>query len=822
MRQSRSRTGRCAATAVLVAVLLVGRPEGAALAQNNQHCGDVSRNEIWGSQDAHFVNCTVTVRNSKLTIAQGSQVFMAQGASIVVAAGSTLEIAGNFDANEPVRILPNDREVTPGFWGQIRFQSGSVDSFIRFAFIQGGGQGGVPMIEADAPVRLLRADLQKAGGVSLALLANVTGPSLNEAGQSVTGRCALVNLNPGSNGRDGILVKAEDESDIVDSQAWHNFCVPYLLEQDLTIGGPDSPTLSVSDGVVMRFGPGAGVVAGMDAENRGQLEVTGSTEKSVTLSGIEERPGSWSGVTFSPFNDPAGGSNSLYFARVEYGGSLDRAMVRVHSPALLTLDSVFANAPGYPLEIVPSAVSDVTEGLASTADTAFQGNGIQRIKVLAAAQDPDLPENCSWRHPGVPLDLDGDLSIRGGARDVSLSLERNLHLRFAPGAGLLVGPGAWLRVDASRSAPVRIEGQSAAAGSWSGLRIADGAKGVELAGLDLGYGGGENEPMLQWGNAPGTMTSSTLHHAAGHPLMVAAPRLDAVAGEDQDDPGLRNRYVDNGIQRLLIDTRLPLDQRLVTLTDPGLPLEAVGTLTIASAVNTVVKMGGGLDLRFRPGHGLRLGGPDLRADLTFVAGRSGQPVRMGPLEPEAMVAWAGAHALKGAALNGRGLEVVASPSMSEQDAVLHLDQAVAELDGLMLRGAGSGIGLRVGDGSQMTLSGARIGGFAVGVLNEAAGLLSIERSIIAGNSGWGLQSRRTDSCVLATLVYWGSANGPADPSAALDGCMDVAHAGGGDKVSDHVQWWRYAIDEAFTPASGMGPGVRRVFLPQLLSAGTLP
>lgn len=126
----------------------------------------------------------------------------------------------------------------------------------------------------------------------------------------------------------------------------------------------------------------------------------------------------------------------------------------------------------------------------------------------------------------------------------------------------------------------------------------------------------------------------------------------------------------------------------------------------------------------------------------------------------------------------------------------------------------------MGDGAQMTLAGARISGFAVGIQNGASGTLSVDRSVIAGNRNWGLLNLRTDSCLPATLVYWGRPGGPEDPSDAKDGCMDVAYAGGGDKVSDHVQWWRYAIDEAFTPAEGIGPGVRRVFLPQLLAAGS--
>lgn len=822
MRQTWMRIGRGAVAALLAAAIPFGRPSGRALAQNNQHCGDVSRNETWGSQDAHFVNCTVTVRNSKLTIAQGAQLFMAQGASIVVAAGSTLEIAGNFDANEPVRILPNDRDVSPGFWGQIRYQSGSVDNFIRFAFIQGGGQGGVPMIEADAPVRVLRADLQKSAGPPMAFLANIAGPSLDEAGQSVTGRCGLVNLNPGSNGRDGILIKAEDEADIVDGQTWHDFCVPYLVEQDLAIGGPDGPTLTLTDGVVMRFGRGAGIIAGTDAESPGQFEVTGSTERSVTLSGIEERPGSWDGVTFSPFVDPAGVSNSLYFARVEYGGSVDKAMVRVHCPTLPTLDSVFAHAPGYPVEIVPSAVSDLTEGLASTSANAFVDNAVQRIKVLAAAADPDILENSNWKHPGVPLELDGDLSWRGAGRDVSLNLEHGLRLLFPVGAGMHVGAGGGLRVDASRSSPVRLEGLEARPGSWSGLRLADGVKGVEINGLDMGFGGSATEAMLEWGNAQGSLLSSTLHDAVGYPAAVAAPRLEALAGEDQEDPGLRNRYQGNGIQRLLVRTRLPLEQRLVTLVDPGLPLEADGSLTIASSVNTVVKMGGGLDLRFRQDQGLLLSGTDLRADLTFAPGRSGLPVHMGPLDLEGGQTWKGLRALKGAAINGGGLVLEGEVAGGgDAGALLDLDEGVAELNDLVLRGAGAGIGLRVSSGARMTLTGAHVSGFATGILNEATGFLSVERSVIAGNRDWGLLSLRSDSCVLALRVYWGKPKGPEDMSAAQDGCVDAAYAGGGDKVSDHVQWWPYAVDERYTPAQGLGPGMRSLYLP-LLRGGSTP
>lgn len=810
--QRHQAMGGLPGSALCLALYLLAATAGPAAAQNNQHCGDVSRNETWGSQDAHFVNCTVTIRNSKLVIAQGAQILMAQGASIIVASGSTLEIAGNADANEPVRILPNDREVQPGFWGQIRFQTGSVDSFIRYAFIQGGGSGGQAMIEAEAPVRLLRADLQKSGGPPVALQANIAGPSLDEAGQSVANRCGLLNLNPGSNGRDGIVIKAGDEADIVESQNWHDFCVPYLIEEDLWIGAPGGPTLTFTDGVEVRLGRNAELRAGIDEENPGQLEATGSPDRPVSLRGIEETPGSWRGLTFTAFNDPSGGSNSLYFTEISHGGSAERAMVQVHCPTLATLDVAFKHAPAYPLELLPSAVSDVTEGLAPVAAAAFEGNGQQRIKVLSAAVAPDLTENSTWKHPGVPLELDGDLSLRGQARDISLSLERGLQLRFPPRAALTVESGALLRVDASRASPVRLEGLTPEPGAWRGLRLLDGAKGADITGLDIGYGGAEGEPMVDWGQVPGLLNASTLHHALSYPLAIAAPRLEAASGEDQDDPGLRNRYQENGVERILVRTLLPLDERLVNLSDPGLPLEMEGSLTIASPVNTVVKLSGGLDLRFRGGQGLRVAGGEQRADLSFGPGRSGQPVKLGPLD--AAAGWSGIKTGKGAALNGAGL-LIRGP-LAGGEALLDLDLGAAELSDLQLDGAErSAVGLRIGAGASLGLSQARVQGCATGILALAGASAMLERSTIAGNRDWGLRHLGQDQCLVARLIYWGSPNGPTDPSAARDGCLDRAYDGGGDKVSDHVQWWRYAIDDRYTPAGGLGPGLQRIFLPQL-------
>ena len=52
-------------------------------------------------------------------------------------------------------------------------------------------------------------------------------------------------------------------------------------------------------------------------------------------------------------------------------------------------------------------------------------------------------------------------------------------------------------------------------------------------------------------------------------------------------------------------------------------------------------------------------------------------------------------------------------------------------------------------------------------------------------------------------------------SAAKDGCMNARNdSPGADRVSEDVEWWPYAIDDTnFTPAPGIGPNAKRIYLP---------
>ena len=94
---------------------------------------------------------------------------------------------------------------------------------------------------------------------------------------------------------------------------------------------------------------------------------------------------------------------------------------------------------------------------------------------------------------------------------------------------------------------------------------------------------------------------------------------------------------------------------------------------------------------------------------------------------------------------------------------------------------------------------------------------STNSTLNAGNGEWGLRNDDPTLCLKTPLVYWGNALGPDDPSDAEDGCLNGGNANpDGDKVSDDVDWWPYAVDTSWRPSSGLGPNPWRAFCPTVV------
>jgi hypothetical protein len=136
-----------------------------------------------------------------------------------------------------------------------------------------------------------------------------------------------------------------------------------------------------------------------------------------------------------------------------------------------------------------------------------------------------------------------------------------------------------------------------------------------------------------------------------------------------------------------------------------------------------------------------------------------------------------------------------------------------------LRGAGRGTGVVVRGGtSRASLTRARITGHRIGAVARERASLEIQRSWVTGNSEWGVRNEEPTSCLRAVIVWWGSPDGPNDPTDARDGCMNRGNtAPGADRVSEDVRWEPYASDEQLTPVGG----ANAIFLPLTLDSWTI-
>jgi len=810
--------------AIIVALAAALWPEP-ALALD--HCGQVSSNETWSRDDSPHVVCSagVTVRNSVLTIEPGASVRLEADANLIVSSGSQLVAVGTQEAG--INFFGATNRSEPGFWGQIRFEAGSLPSQLQLARITGGGKGGVPMVDVRGMgTEIAAIILRQSEGLALAFAADAIGPSLDAIGQVTRkeDRCPLLQMSQVGDARIGVYT--HQSMDITGDATWHDFCTPYIAtvpfdveseDKTLTIAGLNMPTLTLGPGTTIEFDGDSGLVSGLDEENPGGLFLNGSPIDMVVLTGATKEAGSWNGLTLTPF---VSFDNSLFNARVEYGGRGDRAMIEVFDPAGSAIGLEMRHALGYPLAVVAPAVSSMVVGLSNGRGEdppAIAENGVDRMLVLAKDIEVDVKSGAIWSDIGVPYEIDGDVIV-AGKEAITFKLEAGVHLAFVEGAGMQIGHPehgkAIIRVEGSSgSNQVRLTSLAGTPGSWRGLTISDEVERAELDWLLLENGGSDG-PMLMWGNVPGIILHSTFRGALGYPVSVPIEFGTVVLSEELNlDIGARNTLEGNGTDRFLVRANEQFFPLTATWADPGAPVEFDDDVTIASGSVPLIEIHGGLTLALRPGKQLRFGiDAERRAAIRLRTGQAGPALNIIGTDPNA--GHGGVVLAEGSTLESDGAGLALSGAAPDAPNLLVSGaRARAVLAGLEASGEGGvGIGVRVVEGGSLQASAPRLTGLRIGAHAASGGNLILERGWIHDNSEYGVLNEDPTLCATASLIWWGDPRGPRDESAVDDDCMGaVENASSGNRVSNDVSWTGFAMDDQL---SGSGfVVVSSVFLP---------
>lgn len=320
----------------------------AALLPGTIHNHDITRDETWTLEGSpHRLPDGAAVQNgATVTLAPCAVVLVGHGNGVEVQDGAGLIATG--DPAHPIRFGSDNPQPQAGDWQSLWFSPNARrTSRLSNVILEHGGadwngrSACLAVLASELHVDHVTARQCRAFGVGLfesgtfsrdSSDLTVTGAA---AGNSSATGAVYVQRAPSvasvpsgaytGNAADEVFIAeanaGNDQNTIRQSAVWKNLGVPYHLadDQDLRVDGPTGPVLTISPGVTIRFGRGAGISVGYDAE--GGLVLDGNAEATrITLrpAGTDESPAQWRGIYLGPrFNRSA---TRLRFATLRNAG----------------------------------------------------------------------------------------------------------------------------------------------------------------------------------------------------------------------------------------------------------------------------------------------------------------------------------------------------------------------------------------------------------------------------------------------------------------------------------------------------------------------
>jgi len=310
-------------------------------------------------------------------------------------------------------------------------------------------------------------------------------------------------------------------------------CGGVALEGEVVVDGK----LTIEPGVTITAGKDARLTVG-DAV-AGSLLASAAADKPITFTSADKQPGAWQGVVLGAMNS----GSTLKHVVLEFAGRDDGASLIIDGEAATVQDSSFRDGKGFGLRV----------GGEQRLGAPIQGCSFERLSGGAMRITGDvLPWLGENRHGDATPIAVGDGNAH---RDATLGaghylllgdvgVERTLPeqappvltipagtlIESVPGAELAVGYGelGTLRILGTAEKPVRLGAADQKPGGWTGVRLYDGARAVDVQHVIISFAeSSASEGAIQVrGAAAGTLDSITFENIAG--AGVSLPKASAV------------------------------------------------------------------------------------------------------------------------------------------------------------------------------------------------------------------------------------------------------------------------------------------------------
>lgn len=294
----------------------------------------------------------------------------------------------------------------------------------------------------------------------------------------------------------------------------------YRIHRTLTV---DDGTLVIERGSTLVFDQGAGLAV----SDRGGLHAEGSEDEPIIMTGFEEIPGYWKGVSFT---ESMSADNELSHVTIEFAGSSAWTGIETHGGGLfldgntglrlsnstlrdnaisgvsLSLsgvqDQVDITANNFEGNAVV-AYSNTSAARSFASDNSFENNEVQAVRMEGKSFEP-LSDDATWVPLGIPYQLTGELRVQS-----ELTIEPGVDIRFESNAGLVFEEGGSLQAIGTKDAWITLAGTSSQRGYWKGLGFMQNSQ-SSLEFVRVEDGGGRS-----WTGADDSAASVFVHYGAG-------------------------------------------------------------------------------------------------------------------------------------------------------------------------------------------------------------------------------------------------------------------------------------------------------------------
>ncbi len=585
------------------------------------YCGDILVDTTWTADAPYLVTCDIHVGSPDdptLTVEAGAQVLFEAGAGMYVGLSDAgrLEVQGTADAS--VLFTSAEEEPGPGDWDGLHLHdldSGSSLASLTLEFAGGGDFGGllvdgaaVQVVGSTVRDNDLHGVVVASSGVldmsDTSVLDNVLSGVLMDAaseladgdddpsfaGNTLTGNGAfpmtlaagmVPQLDPTSSfvGNGEAVVQLVGGG-VSRDQSWLPMDQPYLVSNNLSIQGASAPTLTLTEGVELRFEGEIGIYVGTGTT--GDLVVQGGDD-GVLMTSAEEAPapGDWYGLKLGLHSE----ATVIDGLTLEYAGSNELGGVYTNLASPTITGSTFRHNAGdgaYFDHLSEPLVEDCAfednerygvylsgdslfagDGASTFVGAVVTGNGANPVALPASAATALAPDGTytgngadeiliagsSMYLEGTLDKLDVDYRVSStitvqGPSGSTVTVADGVEMRFDAGAGFLAGvagPGAVV-VDGHTDGVLFTSAAAAPApGDWLGLQIGHHDGGSVIDGLTVEYGGGNTWGGLYTYIASPLITDSTFRDNLNHGATFHQPSFPEIHGctfEDNELSGV--------------------------------------------------------------------------------------------------------------------------------------------------------------------------------------------------------------------------------------------------------------------------------------------